>query len=425
MHPVDGEENPLLSAASGPNAKDRSEFCRIIRLSLAFCVVFMPFSAAQNFQTSQSDPITGARALALLYIAFTLANLVSGQIVQVLGLRASMFVGSITYVSFVFANIHYQKWMIYSTAIILGFGAALLWTAQGAFVTRSSKLHDHKTQQDQGSTLGVFNGVFFAIFQANQFLGNLIVAIMFQFKMDEVTIFKFCSLFCGIGCLAMLFVYPPPGNPDSLMPFKSVLHAIGAQFYDSRLILLVPYILLNGATQSFIVGDFASFATKNNIRFFVMAACGGFDAVASIILGRLSDRIGRSPVIMFGLGLHAGVCTTMLLLSRLPNYHMHLIALAICFGTIDAAYTTSVYAVLGGMFKNPEAAFANFKLFQSGMIAAAFFYRDWTDLQSRTIIISVLIVTSAVAILYLHKNVHTIERQHISTHRDPIQGIIE
>lgn len=117
------------------------------------------------------------------------SNLVSAQAVRRLGLRRSLFLGSLTYVAFVTANAFYRPWFVYLSSALLGFGAALLWTAQGSFVVRCSRADDHLNRKVPGSSLGKFNGVFFALFQANQFLGNALVAIMFNYNESPATIF--------------------------------------------------------------------------------------------------------------------------------------------------------------------------------------------------------------------------------------------
>ena len=55
----------------------------------------------------------------------------AGPIIKSLGIRYSLVVGSATYVVFVASFIAPSQWTILSGAFILGFGASVLWIAQG------------------------------------------------------------------------------------------------------------------------------------------------------------------------------------------------------------------------------------------------------------------------------------------------------
>ncbi|CEO95120.1 hypothetical protein PBRA_003886 [Plasmodiophora brassicae] len=413
------DDGPLLPGAdAGPGSP--SQLARVVGLGLSFLFIFMSFNAAQNFQTSGYDPRVGSLALGLLYSVFTVSNLVSAQAVRRLGLRRSLFLGSLTYVAFVTANAFYRPWFVYLSSALLGFGAALLWTAQGSFVVRCSRADDHLNRKVPGSSLGKFNGVFFALFQANQFLGNALVAIMFNYNESPATIFTVCAFVCALGALSILLLNPPPNAAvdTESVSLSAIVRSVVTNMGDRRLLLLVPYILLNGATQSFIVGDVAALAQTNSIRFFVMAAWGAFDALASLSLGRIADTAGRIPVILLGIATQSAISGYLYQGSDQGFSFEFLIGVAACFGVVDAVYNTTVYAILGSMFPDAEAACANFKLFQSGMMAVVFFVRSWTTLTSRICIIAALILASAGTLTILHKFVHSIEKHPASSEQD-------
>ena len=72
-------EPPEMGRGSGP-------FRVTILLSSSFCLVFMAFSSAQNFQTSRSAS-EGSRTLAILYGVFTVSNLLSPPMIRVLAIK--------------------------------------------------------------------------------------------------------------------------------------------------------------------------------------------------------------------------------------------------------------------------------------------------------------------------------------------------
>jgi hypothetical protein len=65
----------------------------------------------------------------------------------------------------------------------------------------------------------------------------------------------------------MLLIRAPKTNMERLPSFKSMFEISFSQLNETRLRLLVPFILLSGATQSFIVGDFSAFAITNSTRY--------------------------------------------------------------------------------------------------------------------------------------------------------------
>ena len=81
---------------------------------------------------------TASKANTALYTCFALFGLVSGYLYKLLGARLTLLLGGSTYVLYVGAFLSYNHTEAPTFAIIagaiLGIGAALLWTAQGAIM---------------------------------------------------------------------------------------------------------------------------------------------------------------------------------------------------------------------------------------------------------------------------------------------------
>lgn len=73
----------------------------------------------------------GFWSLALLYGAFSVANLFSAIVVFFLGERLSLMGGAALYTLFIGANIYVIDWVLLPISFLMGIGAAVLWTAQG------------------------------------------------------------------------------------------------------------------------------------------------------------------------------------------------------------------------------------------------------------------------------------------------------
>ncbi|CAM2702413.1 unnamed protein product [Rotaria socialis] len=137
---------------------DRSNFYNITHLSVSFFFIFTSYSVAQTFQTSSDYAKSGAFAIGIIYLLICVSNAgLSAYIIRLLGVRLTLILSSITYALFIACNIRYNIWSLYICAFLLGFGAALLWTAQGVYVTISTNKHEQINNLVQSSTRGFMN----------------------------------------------------------------------------------------------------------------------------------------------------------------------------------------------------------------------------------------------------------------------------
>ena len=116
-----------------------------------------------------------------------------------------MILGSSTYALYIAANIYEIDFILFTTAAILGIGAALLWVAQGTFITQCSNFYELKYDLPRNSQLGYYNGLFWMWMVANQFVGNSIAAALSYAKMDLWIFYVvFTSINVGGVCVFLL-----------------------------------------------------------------------------------------------------------------------------------------------------------------------------------------------------------------------------
>lgn len=129
-------------------------------------------------------PQLGNQSLAIIYSVFALANFIAPPIVQALGTRISMIIvggglgaievllqclyswmtpilsphhqSSAGYALFIATFLKPEVWSILTCSAVLGVCAAILWTAQGAFLTANS------TDTNRGVLSGVFWSEFYS-----------------------------------------------------------------------------------------------------------------------------------------------------------------------------------------------------------------------------------------------------------------------
>ncbi|ETO09283.1 hypothetical protein RFI_28107 [Reticulomyxa filosa] len=113
---------------------------------------------------------------------------------------------------FVASNIVLYPPILYTTSAIEGVGAAMLWVGEGTFITYCANVYERHFHFPLNSKLGYFNGIFWLFFQGNQFIGNLLCALLFQFNSSNRVVYIVLSAICLIGCLCFLFIRLSPNN---------------------------------------------------------------------------------------------------------------------------------------------------------------------------------------------------------------------
>lgn len=405
---------------------DRRFLLNAIHLGCSFCGVFMAFSVSQNFQTSSDHKTEGSTALGILYAFFTFSNFAAAYIVARFGAKWCLFFGSLTYVAFVGANIQFNMYVLYTFSALLGFGASVIWCAQGVYISNCAGQHERAAGLPLGSTLGFFNGIFFFIFQCNQVLGNLLAALLFQKDVSTSAIFIVMTTICGLGALTLTVLKPdvkgitpaprtgtdneamgvvvedtasPNSEGSALAPAvdKTSLAFLFNHIWASlkmllrvRMMVLIPVMIFAGLSQTFFFGDFPPLIEDRATRFYVLAVLGGFDAASSFLMGKLSDKAGRMLVLC--IGTVTGGASILFLqqwsVDQDATYVFFLVAMAL--GMSDAVFHTQIYSILQRWFEGEtEPAFANFKLFQAGSTAVAFLLRTSLSFSSKCIMTGV------------------------------------
>jgi len=192
---------------------------------VCFLLLFSVFNTAQSLAAKVLSDLgfgnLGFYSLAVLYFSFALSCLVASAIVNKMGERFSLAVGSQCYTlyisSFALAAASAEKpdsnsWFLNSTfissAILIaaaanGFGAAILWTAQGRYVSRIAS----------ESNKGTFFGVFWVFLMLNFIVGVLGGA----FALKNVNPFSFylgMTLLSFVSCLFFLCLRPVQPNEE-------------------------------------------------------------------------------------------------------------------------------------------------------------------------------------------------------------------
>ncbi|XP_065055272.1 protein unc-93 homolog A-like isoform X3 [Rhopilema esculentum] len=420
-------------------AEKRHIIKNLLIVSFAFLLLFTAFQSLSNLQSSLNRVGgLGVASLSVIYGALIVSCLfVPPLVIDRLGCKWTIAASMSCYCAYIIAN-YYATWAtMIPTSILLGFAAAPLWSAKCAYLTTSGIRYGELTKQTGDAVVTRFFGIFFLIFQSGQIWGNLISSLVLQQKDDrnssminyglcgandcpgtpvngssaadktdgpDKKIITLMSIYLAVGILAVILISTTLDKITILGSEKknhgvfSLFIATARHLKDRRMQLLIPLTMYSGLEQGFVYGDFTkSFVTcvlgVDKVGY-VMICFGVTDAILSYAIGKLSEYTGR-PVLMFsGAALNLGLMVGLLIWKPVPDDLPMFFVAAAMWGVADSLWQTQVNAFYGYLFPdNQEAAFSNYRLWESLGFVIAFAYSGAICVSTKLyILIAVLIV---------------------------------
>ncbi|CAH8625343.1 unnamed protein product [Schistosoma haematobium] len=439
--------------------------CNVTITGLAFFFLFAAFQTAsltaQNVleavskQRNNSFDGTGYTSLAIVYISFGLFNWFAPIVVMYLGEKYSMIAGSFCYALYIASYIEPFEWSLYSASLVNGIGAAVLWTAQGAFIT------DCSTK----SNLNQHFSLFWGLFQANQIVGGLYAYLSLS-NIDEISRTLRIRLYGGLlGCaifgILLLFTLRKPHKTDNishqqlinmemnssgdnlseLTPdystiqnrstvFQSTLHSLrrSVKILITRpMICILVAAAFTGINLTFYSSLYAS-ALGNCLHFgrnakSYIGLAGLFIGIGEIV-GSFSSHLTRwirleGVLVIFGYisAIVAGYFTFMMLptnssikdtdeLSYItPNVYLAML-IAFLFGGVDSVWNTQISTLIGFIYgehgRDVTVGFALFKSVQSIVSGIAFVYSTYLLLHWQILIFVVMATSGLYCLLSVY-----------------------
>ncbi|XP_041978015.1 UNC93-like protein MFSD11 isoform X1 [Aricia agestis] len=405
-------------------------FLNVILLGFGFMFVFTAFQTMGNIEKTILDSISqddatftgdGYTSLAIIYATLAICNWLAPSVITFTGPRGAMIIGACTYLFFIISFLFPRTWLLYAASVLIGAGAAAIWTGQGNYLTVNS----------DADTISRNSGVFWAMLQCSLFFGNLFVFIKFQGKthIDEHTrnvVFGSLTAVCALGIVFLLILRPARRAP-AIDDVKSEMAATEGEsamdafrgairlFCTGDMLLLSLAFIYTGVELSFFSGVYSpsigfTLSMGDNVKQLV-GLSGVFIGLGEVlggalfgILGSKTTRWGRDPVVIMGYLIH--MTSFFLIFINLPNvapfgdtwdvsyispspYLAMLCSFLLGFG--DACYNTQIYSILGSKYAdNSTSAFALFKFTQSLAAAACFFYSSKALLSVQLGVLAVL-----------------------------------
>ncbi|KAJ8402829.1 hypothetical protein AAFF_G00361430 [Aldrovandia affinis] len=299
------------------------------------------YGSLQGLQSSlNSEEGLGVASLSVIYGALILSSVLLPPIlIKNLGSKWTIVASMGCYVAYFLGNI-YPVWAtLIPTSVILGLGGAPLWSAKCTYLTISAHLEAGKDAKRARDLVNEYFGIFFLMFQSSAVWGNLMSALIFRQDSNTAEITEEDLRFCGAagGC-----EYTATGN--STRPAQNLVNMLlGSYVAFGVLGMILVAVLLDD-----IDGDVAQTFRRNR------------EPLGSVILATFTQLKDRRQLLLIPLTIYSGL----------------------------------EQAFLSGDYNKREAAFSNYRMWESTGFVIAFAYSNFLCLSVKLyILIGALVVS--------------------------------
>ncbi|XP_068926523.1 protein unc-93 homolog A-like [Petaurus breviceps papuanus] len=420
-----------------------SNLKNVIIIAIGFLFLFTAYGALQNLQSSLNKAAgLGVTTLSVIYASIVVSSMfLPPVIIKKFGCKWTITVSMCCYITFSVGNFYASWYTLIPTSIILGLGAAPLWSAESTYLATSGNIHAKKTGKLGKDVVNHYFGVFYLIFQSSGVWGNLISSLVLRQEppkgditkeelmncgandcytttstntstkrpADEL-IYTLLGIYTGSGILAVLlvamFLDPVPKDSEeneekNNVPIGTHFLATFQHLKDKRQCLLIPLTMYNGFEQGFLSGDYTksyvTCALGIHLVGFVMICFSAVNSICSLLFGKLSQYTGRKFLYALGSAIHFTCMIFLLLWKPNPSQKIIFFLFAAFWGVGDAIFQTQNNAIYGVLFmKNKEAAFANYRLWESLGFVIAFGYSTFLCVNIKLYIVLVVLILSMV-----------------------------
>ncbi|KAL0116817.1 hypothetical protein PUN28_010026 [Cardiocondyla obscurior] len=353
------------------------------------------------------------------------------------------------YAPYIGSQFYPKFYTLVPAGVLLGLGAAPMWAAKATYLTQVGGVYAKITDQPVDAIVVRFFGFFFLAWQTAELWGNLISSLVLSdgghtdsgdnsttSSWDKI---KLCGAdFCVLGngghenlerppeseiyeisaiyltCVVVaviivaLFVDPLSRYGEKQRRSDSqelsgiqLLSATAYQLKKPYQQLLIPITIWIGMEQAFIGADFTqayiSCALGVHRVGYVMICFGVVNAGCSLLFGSLMKFVGRQPLMALGAIVHASLVVVLLMWKPHPDNPYIFYSVSGLWGVGDAVWQTQVNGLYGTLFRrNKEAAFSNYRLWESAGFVIAYAYSTHLCARMKLYVMLTVLVTGTV-----------------------------
>uniref|UniRef100_A0A8C6UIJ8 Protein unc-93 homolog A n=1 Tax=Neogobius melanostomus TaxID=47308 RepID=A0A8C6UIJ8_9GOBI len=406
-------------------------FKNVLVVSIGFLSLFTAYGGLQSLQSSlNAEQGMGVASLSVIYASIIVSSMFLPPImIKNLGCKWTIVASMGCYVCYSLGNL-YPGWYelhVYPDAHLCdsGFGGSPLWSAKCAYLTIAGNTQAAVEGKKGSDLINQYFGIFFFIFQSSAVWGNLMSSLIFgqdtniadipaeqlltcgaadcglnissnstTSRPEQKLVWTLVGAYIGVGVLAMLIVSIFLDNIDRTQtsefrgnrePFCHTFLATFRLLKDWRLVTLIPLTMYSGFEQSFLSSEY----TKN----YVTCALG-IHWVGFIMMSSLTNL---------------GCIIALLWWRPHPDQLVVFFVFPALWGMADAVWQTQTNSLYGVLFpRDKEAAFANYRMWESLGFVIAFAYSTFLCLEYKLYILMAVLVLTVITypIVEWHEHKH-------------------
>ncbi|XP_055362477.1 protein unc-93 homolog A-like [Betta splendens] len=450
------------------------DFKNVLVVSVGFLFLFTAYGGLQSLQSSlNAEEGMGVASLSVIYASIIISSMFLPPImIKNLGCKWTIVVGMACYVSYSIGNFFPGWYTLIPTSVILGLGGSPLWAAKCTYLTTVGNIQAARDGKKGSNVINQYFGTFFFIFQSSAVWGNLMSSLIFgqdtkiadipeeqlrtcgaadcslnitsnatTTRHEQQLVWMLVGSYIGVGLLAILIVVVFLDNIDQEQTShfrgnrEPLCHTFLATFRllkDWRLVTLIPITMYTGFQESFLAGEY----TKNYVTCalgihyigFVMMCFGAFNSVSSFTFGRLARYTGRAALFFLGALINVSCIIALLFWRPHPDQLPVFFVFPALWAMADSIWQTQTNALYGVLFpRDKEAAFANYRMWESLGYVISFAYSTFLCLEYKLyIVLAVLLLTAVtypIVEYHEHKNpTPSIEQDTYQIHKEAIKA---
>lgn len=436
----------------------RKEKWRILKnigaVSFAFMIQFTAFQGTANLQSSiNAKDGLGTVSLSAIYAALVVSCIfVPTFVIKRLTVKWTLCFSMLCYAPYIGSQFYPKFYTLVPAGVLLGIGAAPMWASKATYLTQVAGVYAKLTDQLVDGIIVRFFGFFFLAWQTAELWGNLISSLVLSnphgggggngsspsdttsfdtcganfcvmntnsndnlSRPDDKEIFEISTIYlaCIFAAVVIVAVFVDPlsrygekqrRNSTAEISGIQLLSATAYQLKKPYQQLLIPITIWIGMEQAFIGADFTQAYVSCALGIpsvgYVMICFGVVNAICSLLFGSVMKYIGRQPIMALGAVVHCALVGWFLVWKPHPSNPSVFFIASGLWGVADAVWQTQVNGLYGTLFRrNKEAAFSNYRLWESTGFVIAYAYS--THLCARMKLYVMLVVLLVGVFMYV------------------------
>ena len=138
----------------------------LIVLSIGFMLTYTAFFSLRNLQSSiNHDGGLGLFSMSAMYVTFVIGCVFATSVVYKCRPKHAIVISMLGMLVYIVAQFYPTMYTLIPSAALLGFAMAVMWTAQGSYITSIAITYATAADMNHVGVLGLFNGFFLFLIQ--------------------------------------------------------------------------------------------------------------------------------------------------------------------------------------------------------------------------------------------------------------------